>query len=113
MFASVLVWAYLVWEHAEDFSKNIGPLIVDAFAPSQRLANFILTGLLGVAGMVLVPLYNTRMLKEEGPGRVFSGGSCWADLPMHMTVAESFIHGRNQDVSWSQMIAPVFAGECD
>ena len=110
MFASALFWAYLVWEHAEDFSKNLLPLLADALSPSQRFANGTLAAIMALALRILWPLYDTRMLKEEGPNRVFSGGSCWADLPMHMTVAESFINGRNQDVSWSQMIAPVFAG---
>jgi len=102
--------AYLVFEHAEEFSRNIGPLVRDFVAPHALFPNMLLSLVMAVAGAILTPLYATRMLKEEGPGRVFSGGSCWADLPMHMTVAESFINGRNQDVSWSQMVSPIFAG---
>ena len=104
--------AYLVFEHAEEFSRNIGPLVRDFVAPHALFPNMLLSLVMAVAGAILTPLYDTRMLKEEGPGRVFSGGSCWADLPMHMTVAESFINGRNQDVSWSQMVSPIFAGAC-
>lgn len=59
----------------------------------------------------LVPLYSSHMIPEED-GKVYSGGSCWADLPIHMHIAYSFLSGRNQDVSWGDMHSPVFAGAC-
>ena len=31
-------------------------------------------------------------------GEIYSGGSCWSDLPIHMQMAESFLQGRNQEV---------------
>ncbi len=58
----------------------------------------------------MVPLYLTRFFPEDEHGNVYSGGSCWADMPIHMHFANSFIYGRNQDVSWS-MQSPIFAGE--
>ena len=109
MLASVLLWTYLAYEHIDGFVANLGPAVADVFSPAQRVPNLFLGLVMALATAVLAPLYNSRMLPEEG-GRVFSGGSCWADLPMHMTVAESFINGRNQDVSWSQMVSPIFAG---
>lgn len=66
--------------------------------------------LLAVAAYFLVPLYSSRMIPEED-GQIFSGGSCWADLPIHMTIVNSFLSGRNQDVSLADMQSPVFAGE--
>lgn len=94
-----------------------------------------------VVAAISVPLwflYSSHMLSES-MGRVWAGGSCWADLPIHseparcssaaaplhtappprtphptpaaVHVAESFLEGRNQDVSWGQMHSPVFAGE--
>lgn len=69
-------------------------------------------GAWGVTAALAYPLwqlYTTRMIPEER-GRIFSGGSCWADLPIHMHLVESFLSGRNADVSWGDMHSPVFAG---
>jgi hypothetical protein len=48
---------------------------------------------------------------ENGQQVIHAGGSCWSDLPIHMSMVHAFLSGRNQDVSWGDMISPVFAGE--
>ena len=63
-----------------------------------------------VLGAVLWPLYSSRMIPQHD-GKMWSGGSCWADLPIHMHIAEAFLQGRNSDVSWGALGSPVFAGE--
>ena len=42
---------------------------------------------------------------------IYSGGSCYGDLPIHMYLAESFLIGGNKHISWSGMTSPIFAGE--
>ena len=103
-----------MFEHLDGFFDKIPKFFADRGGPrAPAHSNSVLGLLMVVAALLLVPLYDTRMLKPEGEdgGKIFSGGSCWADLPLHMTMAESFLHGRNQDVSWSQMVSPLFAGE--
>ena len=46
-----------------------------------------------VLGAVLWPLYSSRMIPQHD-GKMWSGGSCWADLPIHMHIAESFLQVR-------------------
>jgi hypothetical protein len=67
-------------------------------------------GVAFVSSLFLVPLYSSRFIPEHD-GKVWSGGSCWADLPIHMHIANSFLHGRSADVSWGGMQSPIFAGE--
>lgn len=101
---------YIALEHLGSFRQRFPLLLKDAASPANRLNNAVLLVVLAVAASIIVPLYSTRMLPNED-GKIFSGGSCWADLPLHMHVAESFLHGRNQDVSWGQLMSPIFAGE--
>jgi hypothetical protein len=57
-------------------------------------------------------LYSSHMIPiDPADGNMYSGGSCWADFPIHMAIAESFLQGRNMDVSFNQLTSPVFAGE--
>jgi hypothetical protein len=67
--------------------------------------------LAGLATMVGVPLYSSRYLKEDDHGNVWTGGSTWADLPIHLHMANSFLYGRNRVVYFDGMHSPVFAGE--
>lgn len=60
--------------------------------------------------LFLYPTYSARMIPMRD-GKTWAGGSCYGDLPIHMTIAESFLVGCNQNVSWgTRMISPIFAG---
>jgi hypothetical protein len=48
---------------------------------------------------------------EDEYGQVWTGGSTYADLPIHMHMANSFLFGRNRVVFFNGMHSPVFAGE--
>jgi hypothetical protein len=37
-------------------------------------------------------------------------GATWADLPIHLHIANAFVHGRNRVVYFNGMHSPVFAG---
>lgn len=66
--------------------------------------------MVAVLGALFWPLYSSRMI-PMADGKMWSGGSCWADLPIHMHIAEAFLQGRNVDVSAGALHSPVFAGE--
>jgi hypothetical protein len=106
---SNLLMIYLVAERIPAFMTEVRRRTKRGFA-GEKLDAIISTALVLVASAFFWPLYTTRMIPEEN-GKVFSGGSCWADLPIHMHIAESFLTGRNQDVSFGDMHSPVFAGE--
>ncbi len=53
----------------------------------------------------------SRYLVEDEYGQVWTGGSTYADLPIHMHMANSFLFGRNRVVFFNGMHSPVFAGE--
>ncbi len=59
----------------------------------------------------LPPTPHTRYLVEDEYGQVWTGGSTYADLPIHMHMANSFLFGRNRVVFFNGMHSPVFAGE--
>jgi hypothetical protein len=105
---------YVVYEHIPGFRARIGPVLAAAFAGGSadggRTDTLLGAVVAGLASVLFVPLYSSRFIPEHD-GKVWSGGSCWADLPIHMHMAESFLNGRNQDVSWGGMHSPVFAGE--
>lgn len=107
---SNLLMLYCVAERVPAFMAEVKRRAKRGFA-GERLDAVISTILIAVASAFFWPLYTTRMIPSDEHGRVYSGGSCWADLPIHMTIAESFLTGRNQDVSWGDMHSPVFAGE--
>lgn len=57
----------------------------------------------------LWPTYSGRMIPTRD-GNILSGGSCYGDLPIHMTIAESFLVGCNTKVNWgSFMESPIFS----
>jgi hypothetical protein len=108
---------YLVAERTPSFLREMRRRLAEGATArakgvwlSQHADSLVAAALVGVGALFFVPLYSTRMIPEQD-GKIFSGGSCWADLPIHMHIAESFLSGRNQDVSWGDMHSPVFAGE--
>lgn len=103
-----LLMAYLVGSRLTAFTAEMRRRFARGLA-SERGDALVAAALTGIGSLIFWPLYSTRMIPEEN-GRIFSGGSCWADLPIHMHIAESFLSGRNQDVSWGDMHSPVFAG---
>jgi len=100
--------AYVAWDNFPEFRTKIGPAFKKFCVDIP--SNWVLYATLTAWGFLMVPLYLTRFFPEDDQGNVYSGGSCWADMPIHMHFANSFIYGRNQDVSWS-MQSPIFAGE--
>lgn len=80
-----------------------------AFLP-LRAPDIALVALQCALAYVVWPLYNTRMIPEQH-GFIWSGGSCYGDLPIHMQISNSFIFGCNTQVSWSGMVSPIFSGE--
>ena len=102
---------YAVVDKVPAFVTNWGKRASQLWASrSQKIDLLAATVVVAAVSIPLWSLYSSHMLSES-MGRVWAGGSCWADLPIHMHVAESFLQGRNQDVSWGQMHSPVFAGE--
>ncbi|KAA0148480.1 hypothetical protein FNF29_06697 [Cafeteria roenbergensis] len=68
------------------------------------------TGLLvAVAGVLSYPLWDSHMLTTKEDGSVWTGGSCWADFPIHLHISNSMLHGRNKVMSFSSMHSPIFA----
>ena len=55
------------------------------------------------------PLWWTRYFPEDTDGNVHSGGSVWADGPIHLHIAHSFMYGRNQEVSFTGLQNPIMA----
>ena len=55
-------------------------------------------------------LFSSRYLVENPHGGINSGGSVWADMPIHMTFANSFLYGANRGVWLLNMQSPIFAG---
>ena len=56
------------------------------------------TGLLVVLALfapVYAELYATRMLRPGAEGAVYSGGSTWYDIGLHLAISTSFAHGEN------------------
>ena len=108
LFGSSALLAYAAYEHFGGFRRRLPALVRAAFA--APLDSALAAACVGAAAALLVPLYSSRFIPEHD-GKVWSGGSCWADLPIHMHMAQSFLEGRNKDVSWGGMASPVFAGE--
>ena len=106
---STLLMLYIAWAELGEFRRRIGPAAKSWLASLS--SEWMLFATLIVWGVLMVPLYLTRFFPEDEQGNVYSGGSCWADMPIHMHFANSFIYGRNQDVAWGTMHSPIFAGE--
>lgn len=99
-----------MYENWSRFTSAVPLVVRAAGGQAERIDSLVAAGVVAGSAVFVVPLFSTRMLPEKD-GKIWSGGSCWADLPIHMTIAESFLSGRNQDVSWGGLHSPVFAGE--
>lgn len=106
-FAS-LALVYLAWEYIQPFREKAPKAFANL--PREIARDWLLWLNLAVWGAFVVPLFNSRFLWEDDKGNVYSGGSCWSDLAIHLHMAHSFLYGRNQDVAFSDMYSPVFAG---
>lgn len=79
-------------------------------AVAPELQNALWTaGIVGVTAVIFYNVYDTHMLFEKEDGTVWTGGSCWADFPIHMHITNSILHGRNSAVSLAGMQSPIFA----
>lgn len=111
-----MIILYLVVERFPAFWRNWKELVHKGLDKSEYRDLAWVSIIVGGLGFLFWPLYSSHMIPwDKDPGdpskmAIMSGGSCWADLPIHMHIAESFLTGRNQDVSWSDMQSPVFAG---
>ena len=65
--------------------------------------------LLALISLIIWPTYNGRMIPGYGE-QLVTGGSCYGDLPIHMTIANSFLVGCNTEIKLSGMMSPIFAG---
>ena len=108
LLVSSILLAILISDRLVQFGRNARRLL--ARFPAQRTDLLVSLALAAAVSCVMWPLYSTRMIPERN-GVLLSGGSCYGDLPIHMYLAESFLVGCNQDVSWSGMMSPIFAGE--
>lgn len=86
----IIVW--IVAEHYKPFWRAWQTLLAKGLG-ADRTDAYVLAATLGALSLVFWPLYSSRMLPEEN-GKIMSGGSCWADLPIHMHIAESFLQVR-------------------
>jgi hypothetical protein len=84
------VW--IVAEHWRGFWRNWRTLLAKGLGADRTDFLFAVSAV-GALSLVFWPLYSSRMIPEHD-GKVWSGGSCWADLPIHMHIAESFLQVR-------------------
>eukprot|EP01138_Halocafeteria_seosinensis_P008808 gb/GECG01009003.1/.p1 GENE.gb/GECG01009003.1/~~gb/GECG01009003.1/.p1 ORF type:complete len:839 (+),score=58.98 gb/GECG01009003.1/:1-2517(+) len=98
----------VTWEFLPAFRKQAPILLHNAIAEAK--SQWMLWLNIIVWGYFVVPLFQTRFIPEDEKGNVYSGGSCWSDLSIHLHMAYSFIYGRNQDVSFFDLSSPIFAG---
>ena len=52
------------------------------FSRTQKIDLLVATVVVGAISVPLWWLYSSHMLSES-MGRIWAGGSCWADLPIH------------------------------
>lgn len=99
----------VTWEYYPAFKKKT--TLIMSSVLSEITSQWMLWLNLFVWGIIVVPLFSTRFIPEDNERHVYSGGSCWSDLSIHLHMAYSFIYGRNQDVSFFDLMSPIFAGE--
>ena len=51
--------------------------------------------MLAVFAPVYAELYATRMMRPGADGALYSGGSTWYDIGLHLAISTSFAHGEN------------------
>lgn len=74
---------YLVLERTPSFLREFRRRASEGILKREGWDTLAAWGLTAALGAALYPLYSSRMIPEEN-GKVYSGGSCWADLPIHM-----------------------------
>jgi hypothetical protein len=84
-------------------------VVLSGFGTSEVVSSGWIFGLVIVAAGVFWPVWDSHMLYEKEDGSVWTGGSCWADFPIHMHILQSVLVGRNQAVSLTGMHSPIFA----
>jgi hypothetical protein len=101
---AVLVWVTVRrWDAAAAEHRAM-------FARGARRDDVLAAAVVLCLGAALWPTYSGRMVPTRD-GKVWTGGSCYGDLPIHMTIAQSFLVGCNTAVGWpSAMESPIFAG---
>ena len=86
----LLLW--LVLERLPRFGANLRASLAALRAAGGGIggaADAAVAGALVLAAAIFLgPLYSSRMIPEDEQGNIYSGGSCWADLPIHMCVAQ-------------------------
>jgi len=112
MVTVVLLCAYIVFA-LPSFAKRL-PIAVRGITGSGGRApereSFLWTAaLLAISAVVFYPLWDSHMLFQKEDGSVWTGGSCWADFPIHMHITQSMLHGRNKAISLAGMHSPIFA----
>lgn len=83
---------WVVGEHFSSFWRVWKTLLAKGLG-ADRTDFFVAAGTVGALSLMFWPLYSSRMIPEHD-GKIWSGGSCWADLPIHMHIAESFLQVR-------------------
>lgn len=70
-------------ERTPSFLRELRKRLAEGVLKREGWDTLAAWGLTAALGAALYPLYSSRMIPEEN-GKVYSGGSCWADLPIHM-----------------------------
>jgi len=123
IFIALGAGVFFLWDLREAAFKNIRTQFKEFLAPTpatgkqKKDLNDGITRQAAIAMWVFVlillvgffPLWSSRFLYPREDGSVRSGGSAWADLPIHMHIAESFLKGRNQYISFFNLHSPIFA----
>ena len=86
----IIVW--IVAEHYKSFWRTWRTLLAKGLG-ADKTDFYVALATVGALSLVFWPLYSSRMIPEHD-GKIWSGGSCWADLPIHMHIAESFLQVR-------------------
>ena len=108
----MLCWVFITVAflfYLDAFLAKIRPAVQRFVAEETKTALF-LGPLVALTAVFAFPLYSSRYLVEDVNGTVWTGGSTYADLPIHMHMANSFLYGRNRVVFFDGMHSPVFAG---
>lgn len=84
-----------------------GALPVIRVAPAPQALAALAIALVTLA--LVAPMMSTRFVPERD-GAVFSGGATWADLPIHLDLINSWLHGTNVELGFDRLESPVYAG---
>lgn len=87
-----------------DFWKREAHKLAAELRENKLLTALLLLSLLGSAYF-----FSTHVL-EQGEAGLYSSGSTWGDLPYHLTLINSFLHGSNSAPQGFYLANPVLAG---